>query len=473
MFAERAARALERRRTPRSTSARSRPTAHAAPATRTRPVADAPVRSAWATARRIASAARTRPRRSSSIARPLQALMWEHVGARARRRPASPRHPLALAALGARPTVREPPHRRGRQPARPRAPHSSTRRSPATESSARTSAPTTRRPIPRRRPARGRPSPPPTGRHREEAACMTDRREIDRIVAAALDEDAPWGDITSETAHPRRRDGHRRARRPRARRVQRRRGVRGRLPPRRPARSSSSCWPRTATPFEAGDVLARVQRARPAASCRPSASPSTSCSACRASRRSPRAYVAETAGTRRPHRRHPQDHARPAQPRAPGRARRRRPQPPSLALRRRDGQGQPPRRAHRGRQDLGDRRAAAPRASGCRTPPTSRSRSTGIDQIDAVLAAGVDTIMLDNFTPDELRRASSSSPAAPWSRPRRRHPRHGRRDRRDRRRRHLGRRAHPLRARARPRARRRHPTGRSRRRCQRMTDGAP
>jgi nicotinate-nucleotide pyrophosphorylase (carboxylating) len=31
---------------------------------------------------------------------------------------------------------------------------------------------------------------------------MTDRREIDRIVGAALDEDAPWGDLTSETLIP-------------------------------------------------------------------------------------------------------------------------------------------------------------------------------------------------------------------------------------------------------------------------------
>ncbi|WP_308799267.1 carboxylating nicotinate-nucleotide diphosphorylase [Agromyces silvae] len=31
---------------------------------------------------------------------------------------------------------------------------------------------------------------------------MTDRREIDRIVGAALDEDAPWGDLTGETLIP-------------------------------------------------------------------------------------------------------------------------------------------------------------------------------------------------------------------------------------------------------------------------------
>ena len=31
---------------------------------------------------------------------------------------------------------------------------------------------------------------------------MTDAREVDRIVGAALDEDAPWGDLTSETLIP-------------------------------------------------------------------------------------------------------------------------------------------------------------------------------------------------------------------------------------------------------------------------------
>ena len=31
---------------------------------------------------------------------------------------------------------------------------------------------------------------------------MADRREIDRLVGAALDEDAPWGDLTSETLIP-------------------------------------------------------------------------------------------------------------------------------------------------------------------------------------------------------------------------------------------------------------------------------
>jgi len=31
---------------------------------------------------------------------------------------------------------------------------------------------------------------------------MTDRREIDRIVGAALDEDSPWGDLTGETLIP-------------------------------------------------------------------------------------------------------------------------------------------------------------------------------------------------------------------------------------------------------------------------------
>ena len=41
-----------------------------------------------------------------------------------------------------------------------------------------------------------------------------------------------------------------------------------------------------------------------------------------------------------------------------------------------------------------------------------------IDQIEPVLAAGVDTIMLDNFSARRTaRRASRRSPAARWSRP--------------------------------------------------------
>ncbi len=100
---------------------------------------------------------------------------------------------------------------------------------------------------------------------------MTDRREIDRVVAAALDEDAPYGDLTSQTLIPDGRDGHRRARRPEP-------GVLSggevfaaafRLVD---PRTRSSCWPPTATRFDAGAVLARVT-GRPAPCCTPSAWP--------------------------------------------------------------------------------------------------------------------------------------------------------------------------------------------------------
>ena len=73
-----------------------------------------------------------------------------------------------------------------------------------------------------------------------------------------------------------------------------------------------------------------------------------------------------------------------------------------------------------------------------------------LDQLDAALAAGADSVLLDNMSPADLRAA-----VAPHRRPgpargfRRHHPRHRARDRRDRRRRDLDRRPHPLGARAR------------------------
>ena len=78
-----------------------------------------------------------------------------------------------------------------------------------------------------------------------------------------------------------------------------------------------------------------------------------------------------------------------------------------------------------------------------------------LDQIEPVLAAGIGTIMLDNFSLDDLRRgveqvggrATVEASGGVVARDRAR-------DRRDRRRRHLGRRAHPLRPRARPGPRR-------------------
>ena len=80
-----------------------------------------------------------------------------------------------------------------------------------------------------------------------------------------------------------------------------------------------------------------------------------------------------------------------------------------------------------------------------------------LDQIEPVLAAGIGTIMLDNFSLDDLRARRRAGRRARDRRGLgRRHARDRAGDRRDRRRRHLGRRAHPLRARARPRARRPH-----------------
>ena len=79
-----------------------------------------------------------------------------------------------------------------------------------------------------------------------------------------------------------------------------------------------------------------------------------------------------------------------------------------------------------------------------------------LEQIEPVLAAGVDTIMLDNFTLDELRRRGHAG-GRPGQRggQRQREHRHRRRDCRRRRGRHLHRRPDPQRQRPRPRAGRR------------------
>ena len=292
-------------------------------------------------------------------------------------------------------------------------------RSPAARASARTSAPTTRDRSAAEADARPRtpptPSAPSPTTPMPRGRLMTDRREIDRIVGGRARRGRAVGRPHVRDAHPGGRHGHRRARRPRARRAQRHRRVRGRVPPRRPGDRGRARSPPTAT-------------RSPPATCSPACTGrhAASCTAERVAlnlvqRMSGIAtltarYVAAVAGTRRPDRRHPQDHAGAAQPRAPGRARRRRPQPPALALRRGDGQGQPPRRAHRGRAvDL----ATALRAARERMPHTAHLEVEvdRLDQLDAVLAGGVDTIMLDNFTarrPAGGRRAAS--PGAPWSR---------------------------------------------------------
>ena len=254
---------------------------------------------------------------------------------------------------------------------------------------------------------------------------MTDAREIDRIVGAALDEDAPWGDLTSETLIPADADRDRRPRRARAGRVQRRRRVRGGVPPRRPAHRRSSRSLATASAFEAGAVLARVDGPGPRHPAR------------RAHRPEPRAA---DVGHR---------HAHGALRRRGRRARgarivdTRKTTPGLRSLERhavRDGGGH----NHRcslsdavmakdnhlavltaGGQDL----ATALRAARERMPHTTHLEVEvdRLDQIEAVLAGGVDTIMLDNFSLDDLRRGVELiAGRAVVEASRRRHARHRR-----------------------------------------------
>ena len=137
-------------------------------------------------------------------------------------------------------------------------------------------------------------------------------------------------------------------------------------------------------------------------------------------------YVDAVAGHARAHRRHPQDDAGAARPRAPRGARRRRPQPPLLAVRRRAREGQPPRRAARG---IGARSADGPAACARRLSHTTHLEVEvdRLDQIEAVLAGGVDTIMLDNFSPRRTARGRRAGRRARARRgQRRREPRHRR-----------------------------------------------
>ena len=251
---------------------------------------------------------------------------------------------------------------------------------------------------------------------------MLERRQIQRVVDLALDEDAPWGDVTCETLRAGRRRRAGRARGARAGRLRRRRGLRDRHDDARPvgqghaggrrrrplrgrSRAGAGSRGRRAIVLQAERVaLNLVQRMTGIATLTAT-------------------YVAGRGRHRGPHRRHPQDHAGAARPGAARRALRRRPQPPLLALGRRDGQGQPPRghpRRHRG---------------AARRPPSELPHTTHIevevdrlDQIEPVLARAVDTIMLDNFTLDELR-AGVAHDRRPGARrgQRRRDPRHDRR----------------------------------------------
>ena len=96
--------------------------------------------------------------------------------------------------------------------------------------------------------------------------------------------------------------------------------------------------------------------------------------------------------------RHAQDAARAARGPTGGGARRRRLQPPRLALRRGADQGQPPRRA----------RAHAARSNGPRPAWPGRMIEVECDSLDQVVEArdaGVDRVLLDNMTPEQVREA--------------------------------------------------------------------
>jgi nicotinate-nucleotide pyrophosphorylase (carboxylating) len=228
---------------------------------------------------------------------------------------------------------------------------------------------------------------------------MTDAREIERIVAAALDEDAPWGDLTSETLIPATAIAT-------AELVAREPGIVSgievfaaafRLVDARievePLRDDGDR-------FEAGDVLARVHgpargiltAERVALNLVQRMSGIAALTA---------RYVAETAGTRA--------HIVDTRKTTPG----------LRSLERqavRDGGGRNHRRSlsdavmakdnhlavlTAGGHDL----ASALRAARERMPHTAHLEVEvdDIDQVEAVLAGGADTVMLDNFTIDELR----------------------------------------------------------------------
>ncbi|AWB94928.1 carboxylating nicotinate-nucleotide diphosphorylase [Agromyces badenianii] len=228
---------------------------------------------------------------------------------------------------------------------------------------------------------------------------MTDAREIDRIVGAALDEDAPWGDLTSETLIPVDAAAA-------AELVAREPGVLSGI------RVFAAAF-RLVDPgvtvetfaddgdsFEAGAVLARVSglargilRAERVGLNLVQRMSGIAALTAR--------YVAETSGTR----------ARIVDTRKTT--------PGLRSLERqavRDGGGRNHRRSlsdavmakdnhlavlTAGGHDL----ATALRAARERMPHTAHLEVEvdRLDQVEAVLAAGADTVMLDNFTPDELR----------------------------------------------------------------------
>ncbi len=215
---------------------------------------------------------------------------------------------------------------------------------------------------------------PAQARHSSVVSPMLERRQIQRVVDMALDEDAPFGDLTSQTLVPV-------TAKATADLVAREPGVFAgaevfeiamtTLDPSVTVTLHAADGDR----FDKGAVLATVERSGP------------SRAAVRAGRTQPRpthdrhrdAHRDVRRGRRRHQRsrgRHPQDDAGSACAGAARRTVRRRAQPPLLAVGRRDGQGQPPRRHrrhHRGAQ-AGQGRSAAHHAHRGRGRPARADR---------------------------------------------------------------------------------------------------
>ena len=125
--------------------------------------------------------------------------MWEHVGLE--------RNATGLGAASARLAAWRAPEVRDRRTAEDRnlldlarlTVAAALARTGSVGAHFRSDDPTTPAPHSERR---GRRAPLTPAATPERGSLMTDRREIDRIVTAALDEDAPWGDLTSETLIP-------------------------------------------------------------------------------------------------------------------------------------------------------------------------------------------------------------------------------------------------------------------------------
>ncbi len=333
-----------------------------------------------------------------------------HVGARrARAERDRPRRGIRSPRRLARTRGARPPHRRGPQPARPRAPHGRGGARSLAGASARTSAPTTRDAGADRGRGRRRPSRP-----------SSRRQPDDRPLARSIASSPPRSTRTPRgaTSPPRRSSPRTRRPPPSSSPARPACSAASTCSRRRSAWSTRASWssrsPRTATRSRPAPC-SRGSQGRPAASCTAERVGLNLVQRMSGIATLTARYVAAVAGTARAHRRHPQDDARAAQPRAPGRARRRRAQPPALALRRRDGQGQPPRRAHRGRAGPRDRAARSARADAAHRPPRGRGRPARPGRRRARRRRGHDHArqLLASTT---CGRASSSSPGGPWSR---------------------------------------------------------